>query len=197
LGNITKTTDPIGNVTVSAHDNLGRKISETNAEGGVTKFTFDATGRMSSLTDPVGNKTTWTRNIIGQVSRETVVIDNISRVRYFDYDASGNIIAKYDRNKRVTEWTFDKLNRHTSEIWYDSAQSWRAKKPYKKFTTTYNRKGKIETIQDNDNKFTFDYGVFGNEIKQVQNITGFNKPIEQNFVTDINGLKRMFRFKLL
>ncbi|MDR1925382.1 MAG: hypothetical protein LBQ66_13510, partial [Planctomycetaceae bacterium] len=32
-------------------------------------------------------------------------------------------------------------------------------------------------------------GIFGNEIKQVQTIAGFNKPIEQNFVTDINGLK--------
>jgi hypothetical protein len=81
------------------------------------------------------------------------------------------------------------MNRHTSEIWYDSAQSYRAKKTYKKFTTTYNSKGKIETINNNDNKFAFSYGIFGNEIKQVQNIAGFNKQIEQNFVTDINGLK--------
>ncbi|MDR2704947.1 MAG: hypothetical protein LBC02_04130, partial [Planctomycetaceae bacterium] len=69
--------------------------------------------------------------------------------------------------------------------------TWRSfhenKQPIKKFTTTYNHSGKIATTEDGDNKFTFAYGFFGNEIKQTQNLADLEKRIEFNFVTDING----------
>jgi RHS repeat-associated protein len=186
-GNLIKRTDPLNNSTTFSYDNLNRKISETNAEGGVTTFEYDSVGRMMSLTDPVGNTTSWSYNLLGKVSRERIVIDGVTNIRYFFYDSAGNIVRKIDRDKRVTEWTFDGLNRHTSEIWYDTSKSWLQKTPSKKITTTYNNRGKIESIDDGDSKFTFAYGIFGNEIKQTQNLAGFEKPIEFNFATDING----------
>jgi YD repeat-containing protein len=74
-GNLAKTIDPLGNETNYRYDNLGRKISETNAEGGVTKFAYWHDGQMYSLTDPVGNKTSWVYNFLGRVSRETINLD--------------------------------------------------------------------------------------------------------------------------
>jgi YD repeat-containing protein len=189
LGNVIKTIDSLGGVTHFSHDNLGRKVSEKNAEGGVTKFTYDNVNRMRSLTDPINNTTSWSYNMLGRVSRERVVIDKTACIRFFYYDSEGNLIRKRDRNGRITEWTFDKMNRPTAEIWYENVTSWSQKRPSKKFTTTYNNRGKIESISGGDNKFAFSYGIFGNEIKQTQFLAGFSKPIEQNFVTDINGLK--------
>jgi YD repeat-containing protein len=189
-GNLAKTIDPLGNETNYRYDNLGRKISETNAEGGVTKFVYWHDGQMQSLTDPVGNKTIWIYNLLGRVSREIITLDKKVIARFFYYDANGNIVTKIDRNNRVTSWTYDKLNRPTSEIWHSR---WRSfidnKQPIKKFTTTYNNKGKIESTEDGDNKFTFAYGIFGNEIKQNQNLADLGKPIKFNFVTNINGQK--------
>jgi RHS repeat-associated protein len=190
LGNVVKTIDPLGNATNYRYDNFNRKISETNAEGGVTTFTYHEDGQMKSLTDPVGNTTSWTYNLFGRVSREMVTLDKKMRTRYFYYDVTGNITIKVDRNNRVTSWTYDKLNRPTSEVWHDTWRSFHEnKQPIKKFTTTYNHSGKIASTEDGDNKFTFAYGIFGNEIKQTQNLADLEKPIEFNFTTDTNGLK--------
>ncbi|MDR2344507.1 MAG: hypothetical protein LBE18_00420 [Planctomycetaceae bacterium] len=187
-GNRTKIIDPLGNETIYRYDNLRRKISETNAEGGETKFTYYKDGQMKSLTDPVGNTTSWTYNLLGKVSREIITLDGKFKERLFYYNANGNIVTKIDRNNRVTTWTYDKLNRATSENWYDTWQSFvDNKSPIKNITTKY-QNGKIKSIEDGDSKFTFDYGIFGNEIKEIQNLADFSKPIEFNFVTDINGL---------
>jgi YD repeat-containing protein len=140
------------------------------------------------LTDPVGNTTSWSYNFLGLVSREEIVQNGVRQNRYFYYDGAGNIIRKFDRNSRVTEWTYDGFNRHKTEIWYDTINLWLQKKPSKQFTTTYNNRGKLEFIDDGNSKFTFTYGIFGNKIKEVQKLSGFEKPIEFNFVTNINGL---------
>jgi RHS repeat-associated protein len=117
-----------------------------------------------------------------------ITLDKKMRTRYFYYDVAGNITIKVDRNNRVTSWTYDKLNRPTSEVWHDTWRSFHEnKQPIKKFTTTYNHSGNIATTEDGDNKFTFAYGTFGNEIKQTQNLADLEKPIEFNFVTNING----------
>ncbi|MDR0390499.1 MAG: hypothetical protein LBH59_01225, partial [Planctomycetaceae bacterium] len=189
LGNVIKTTDPLGNETNYRYDNLGRKISETNAEGGITKFTYYSDGQMESLTDPVGNTTSWVYNLFGKVSREIVTLDKKMRARFFCYDANGNITIKVDRNNRVTTWSYDKHARPTSETWYASWRSFAENKtPIKKITTTYNHSGKIAKINDGNNEFNFAYGIFGNKITESQNLMDLAKPIEFNFVTDINGL---------
>ncbi|MDR2168952.1 MAG: hypothetical protein LBP59_02305 [Planctomycetaceae bacterium] len=108
-GNLIKTIAPLGNETNYRYDNLGRKISETNAEGSITKFVYYQDGQMKSLTDPVGNRTSWTYNLIGRVSRETITLDKKLRTRFFYYDANGNITTKLDRNNRLTTWTYNQL----------------------------------------------------------------------------------------
>jgi YD repeat-containing protein len=170
------------------YDNLNRKTSEINAEGGETKYTYDSAGRMKSLTDPVGNTTSWSYNFLGLVSREVIVQNGVRQNHYFYYDGAGNIIRKFDRNGRVTKWTYDGLNRHKTEIWHGTINLWLQKKTSKQFTTTYNDRGKLESIDDGKSKFTFTYGIFGNKIKEVQKLAGFEKPIEFNLVTNINGL---------
>ena len=188
-GNIVRNIDPLGNETQYDYDPLRRKISETNAEGGITKFTYDSAGRMKSLTDPVRNTTRWTHNLLGRIAGEHVVLNGVQHDRLFYYDASGNIITKLDRNGRITTWTFDQLNRPTSETWYADFNSWSQHKKSKQFVTTYNRSGKMSSVDDGDNKFMFTYGLFGNEIKQIQRLSGLNKPVEFNYTTDILGLK--------
>jgi YD repeat-containing protein len=124
IENLTKRICVFRNETINRYDNLNRKISEINAEGGETNFTYDLVGRMKSLTDPVGDTTSWSYNLLGRVSREEIVINGIRQNRYFYYNGAGNIIRKFDRNGRVTEWTYDGLNRPKYEIWYDTINLW-------------------------------------------------------------------------
>lgn len=189
VGNLIKTIDPLGNETRFAYDNLRRKNGEENAEGGVASFTYDSEGRMVSLTDPVGNTTSWTFGMSGRIVAEHIKIDGIRHDRLFFYDASNNIVSKVDRNGRITEYTFDKLNRHTSEIWFDDYRTWKEQAPSKVFKATYNRAGKMVTMDDGDNRFEFTYGIFGQEIHQKQTLGGLEKPVEFAFQTDISGLR--------
>ncbi|MGL4941572.1 MAG: RHS repeat-associated core domain-containing protein, partial [Thermoguttaceae bacterium] len=196
LGNLVKTIDPLGHETRFAYDNLRRKIGEKNAEGGVTRFRYDSEGRMLSLTDPVDNTTSWIFGMNGRIAAEHITIDGVQHNRQFFYDASNNIVSKTDRNGRITAYTFDKLNRHTSEIWYDDYAALQEKKPSKVFKTTYNRAGKMATMDDGDNKFEFTYGVFGNEINQKQTLAGLEKPLEFEYATDISGLRTQYSAKV-
>jgi YD repeat-containing protein len=107
-------TDPLGDVTTYAYDNLYRRVSTTQPDpdaGGalsapVTSFSYDAAGNMTSLTDPVGNVTSWVFDAHNRAIEET---NELSDTRYFEYDVAGNLIEKTDRNGLVTEFTYDNL----------------------------------------------------------------------------------------
>ncbi len=195
-GNLVSAIDPLGHETQYAYDHLGRKIGEKNAEGGVTRFSYDNDGRMTSLTDPVGNTTAWDFGMNGRVAEEHVTIDGVTLSRTFLYDASDNIVQKIDRNGRVTEFAFDKLNRPISETWYDNAEALKAKKPVKTFRTTYNRAGKMATMEDGENNFEFSYNCFGQEIGQKQSLAGLDMPVAFEYSTDILGLRTEYTAKL-
>ena len=59
---ITETTDPLGNKSITGHDEVGRVISETNPTGETVGYTYDAAGNQTEVFDPTGkrvNKTTY------------------------------------------------------------------------------------------------------------------------------------------
>ena len=103
-------------VTNYAYDYLNRLSSTTDALSGVTSFTYDLNNRLTNLRDPVNNDTTWAYDNAGRVTMETNELNN---TRSFFHDAAGNLTRKKDRNERVTQYTFDDLDRMTAEKWLD------------------------------------------------------------------------------
>jgi RHS repeat-associated protein len=117
------TPDPDGaggvaaSVTSYAYDYLDRLASTTDPLSGVTSFTYDLMGRLTNLRDPVNNDTAWAYDNAGRVTMETNELNN---TRSFYHDAAGNLTRKKDRNERVTQYTFDDLDRMTAEKWLTS-----------------------------------------------------------------------------
>ena len=117
------TPDPDGaggvaaSVTNYAYDYLNRLASTTDALSGATSFTYDLNNRLTNLRDPVNNDTAWAYDNAGQVTMETNELNN---TRSFFHDAAGNLTRKKDRNERVTQYTFDDLDRMTAEKWLTS-----------------------------------------------------------------------------
>jgi YD repeat-containing protein len=117
------TPDPDGaggvaaSVTTYAYDYLDRLASTTDPLSGVTSFTYDLMGRLTNLRDPVNNDTAWAYDNAGRVTMETNELNN---TRSFYHDAAGNLTRKKDRNERVTQYTFDDLDRMTAEKWLTS-----------------------------------------------------------------------------
>jgi RHS repeat-associated protein len=125
LDQVTSVTTPdpdgAGGVTASvtsyAYDYLNRLSSTTDPLSGSTTFTYDLMGRLTNLRDPVNNDTAWAYDNGGRVTMETNELNN---TRSFWHDAAGNLTRKKDRNERVTQYTFDDLDRMTAEKWLTS-----------------------------------------------------------------------------
>ncbi|MGI8980411.1 MAG: reverse transcriptase domain-containing protein, partial [Pirellulaceae bacterium] len=120
------TPDPDGtggvtaSVTTYAYDYMNRLASITDPLGTITSktwFTYDLMGRLINLRDPVNNDTSWAFDNAGRVTMETNELNN---TRSFYHDAAGNLTRKKDRNERVTQYTFDDLDRMTAEKWLTS-----------------------------------------------------------------------------
>ena len=68
------------------------RMRVTDAEGATTRFEVDALGRVIEIIDPV-------------------IESPVDRTDRFVYDQAGNLIQRTDRLSRVTQFSYDSLNR--------------------------------------------------------------------------------------
>lgn len=92
----------LGKVTTYRHDEVGNKLSQTDAQGRITSWDYDNAGRIISRTLPVS----------------TVANPQTER---FAYDLIGNRISHTDFNGKQTRWDYDNLNRPYKETRTDGS----------------------------------------------------------------------------
>jgi len=117
-GLVTTTTDPLGKITVSTADGLGRTVHLTHGTKSSETF-FSSTGLPFLTVDPMGRES---RMVYDGAGRETKVLaaDPVSGlatgtgspVSETLYDGNGNIIARIDPLGRRTDFEFDSRNRN-------------------------------------------------------------------------------------
>ena len=128
-GSPTSTTDPVGNVTTTAYDNLGRLTTEVlPGETGVGA-SIPATTNTTTYDDldntlieaeswtPVGGGSLVTRtttHVYDTVNRETSITDGAGTTTDTTHDAAGNAV-EVDAGGSVTQSAFDGLGRLVSE----------------------------------------------------------------------------------
>ena len=79
-------------VTSYGYDEVGERISQTDANNHTTLFAYDQLGRRSSRTLPAGGTS-----------------------EAYAYDAAGNLKSKTDFNGHTTTYTYDNMNRLQSK----------------------------------------------------------------------------------
>ena len=152
FGQVTRSEDELGRITLITFDRRGLPISLTDPLGAVTHFAFDANGRLTSLTDPAGNVTQYEFDSFGNLVRK---IDPLGLVTAYDYDALNRLVRLTDRNARLTEYTYDSVGNLTTERWLTNGSVVR------ETTSTYDEAGNLLTIQDPDSRYTFTYDELG------------------------------------
>jgi RHS repeat-associated protein len=115
--NPTAAFGTLGKVTSYSYDELGNKLSQTDAQGRVTKWDYDNAGRIISRTLP----------------NHTTANPQIER---FAYDLVGNRVSHTDFNGKQTRWDYDSLNRPFKETRADGTT----------LTTTFTDSGAVNTI---------------------------------------------------
>ncbi|MBI2838609.1 MAG: carboxypeptidase regulatory-like domain-containing protein [Acidobacteria bacterium] len=91
-GDLTSTTDPLGNAATMTYDAKGQPVAVTDAEGAVTRYEYDSRGNRTKTIDPLGRETTMT------------------------YDAAGNMVALTNPAGKLGRWEYDSMGRVTKVI---------------------------------------------------------------------------------
>ncbi|MFE0777313.1 RHS repeat domain-containing protein, partial [Streptomyces sp. NPDC058861] len=114
FGEQTETSDPLGNVTVTAYDAEGRETSTTlppytppGASAPVTAtswFEYDRLGLLKAEVDEFGNRTAYTYTQLGE---KASVTDPRSGVTTYTYDANGDELSATRPNGARQETTWD------------------------------------------------------------------------------------------
>ncbi|MFJ2566940.1 LamG-like jellyroll fold domain-containing protein [Streptomyces sp. NPDC087568] len=118
FGEVTETSDPLGNVTVTAYDAEGQETSTKypnyTPPGSSAPITatawneYNKLGQVKAEVDPLGNRTTYTYTQLGDVASVTEPGGGKST---FTYDTNGDLLAATRPNGARQESTWDYLGR--------------------------------------------------------------------------------------
>ena len=124
-GQVTKTTDPLGNSTTDTYDRDGNlasvtdddghttnyiynlddeQVEVTQADGDVLRTTYNADGEVSSDTDGNGHVTSYTYDPLGHEATGT---NPDGRMTKYTYDGAGNLLSTTAPDGQVTKMTYD------------------------------------------------------------------------------------------
>jgi len=106
--NITRYLDAAGHETRYEYDALGRKLSETDAQGNQQCFAYDEMGHLVDYRDAQGRRQTWEYHPSGLPLSYR---DGLGQMWHYGYDRRLNLVSQTDPdgNKTKFEYNFEAL----------------------------------------------------------------------------------------
>lgn len=157
-GNVTESTDPVGNVeytydsngkpaTVSTgsttvtmdYDDVGNQTSLDDPDAGETTYEYDALGRVTSQEDARGKTVTTSYDVFGRTMSES--IDGVTTS--YSYGSTGNEVMRLTREETGgcrTDYTHDSFGRIATETRYIPGESALT------FSYTYDSDGNLSEV---------------------------------------------------
>ncbi|MER8098204.1 RHS repeat-associated core domain-containing protein [Streptomyces goshikiensis] len=103
-GNPTKVTDPLGGVTTTAYDALGKVVGRKDADGRTTSYGCDDLDQLTKVTAPDGAVTAYGHDKLGNLTERT---DANGHVTAYGYDAVHRLTSVTDPLGRKTTYAYD------------------------------------------------------------------------------------------
>lgn len=194
-GNLLTMTDPVSEqrglpyTVKNEYDALGRKISETNANGVITLYTLDDAGNATSVT----------------VKKHSEAAEK--QLKGYTYDLAGRLLSETDANGNVVEYGYNALGKQrkvtfsgdatieAGEVWFQYDE--KGNLTYKKDTTgkveknTYDNQGRVLTFtrekEDGTETITLSYRYDKNGNKRYE--TDGNNVTRENVYDELNRLE--------
>jgi RHS repeat-associated protein len=196
-GQVTRSSDALGNWTSYEYDGAGRRTKVNSPTGAVTQNTYDAAGNLTAVIDAAGNITrhyydagnhrtetqfadgTRTSIIYDELGRRTATIDPEGKTTRYIYDEAGRLAAVFDAAQQATSFAYDELGRQTAQIDAEGRKtSYTYNTAGQRATRTlpggqtesyaYNPDGSLASKTDfNGETVTFTYDGFGRLIAQT------------------------------
>lgn len=110
-GNMTKLTDPKGNITLFEYDALDRLVKVTDALGNATDYDYNRLGNLKLTRQYQNSKILATSKSYDERGLLTSEQPPAGNPYYYTYDAAGNMKKFYYPTGKVIDMTYDALNR--------------------------------------------------------------------------------------
>jgi RHS repeat-associated protein len=148
-GNITEMKNAKGDITKYEYDNFNRLIAVITPLGNRTEYSYLPTGELVEVKDPEGNKTTFNYDELGRLASK---VDPLGNTVNLEYDANGNVTRETDPNGNVKLFEYDKLNQLVKKSLPDNL-----------YEMSYDIRGNIDAIRNNESEISFDYTIVNGE----------------------------------
>jgi RHS repeat-associated protein len=198
----------------TAYDELGRRVSETDASHRTKRYGYDLLGRLRHVIDFAGQATKFDYDELGNQLSQTDANDHTTRYSYdnagrrltrtlplgqqevLGYDDAGNLESRRDFNGKITSYSYDAMNRLRFKVPDPSLGE-----PTIQFT--YNNNGQRETMQDATGTTVYGYDGRG-QLYARQTPFGTlsyaywpNGSLKQMWSSNANGINSSFGYDTL
>ncbi|WP_433272636.1 RHS repeat-associated core domain-containing protein [Actinosynnema sp. CS-041913] len=102
LGQLKKSTDPVGNQWTFSYDFLGRKTSQTDPDAGASSTTYDLAGQILTTTDARGTTLAFTYDVLGRKTAEYADSTSGTMLASWSYDNAINGVGLPGYTTRYT-----------------------------------------------------------------------------------------------
>ena len=188
-GNVKKRIDTANRETLYDYDTAHRLIKTTDALNKATQFEYNNRSQMTKVRDALNQEYVFTYDPLGRQLSQTRAGTTMS----YEYDAVGNRTKRIDYTSRVTDYTFDNLNR-LSQITYNTptpvvytytynalSQMLTAANPDATLTYTYDNVTRQSSVQENYSGNILRYVFDGNNNRTQLKL---NKTVHANYIYD-------------
>ena len=159
-GNLTKTTDALGNAVEITYDCNHQKTSVKDANGNITEYKYNGNMKKVQIKYPDGKTDEYEYD---PEDRLIGIIDQIKRKTIFSYDDGGRKIATMLPDGALLEYRYDKVGNIEAEINPKLAI----------VNKTYDENGNVLSITDNDDKITrYEYDARNRPVKKTDAVGG-------------------------
>ena len=152
MGNVTRTTDALGNSVTNTYNDMGQLLTVTDALGRVTAYEYDLWGNVIKVTR---NNSVIQTSEYDNKGRLLKTADASGIYEEYAYDNKGNIIAFKDKSGAITTYTYDDMYRLLSKQTGSLSVSY-----------TYDSLGNILTMTDSTGTTEYEY-YYNNLLKSV------------------------------
>ncbi|MET4571294.1 RHS repeat-associated protein [Stenotrophomonas rhizophila] len=121
VGNMLETENPVGTISKSTYDGVGRPTRQIDDLGGINaemRYEYAANGQVERVVDPKGLATTYAYDGFGQLVTQTSPDTGITQ---FTYDRLGNTLTRTDARGVTAQYEYDAIGRTAAVRFADPA----------------------------------------------------------------------------
>ncbi len=174
VGNQTRITDTLGNVTLTEYDDLNRQIAAIDPLGNVTRYGYDSLGRQTVVTDADGVAIYSDYDALGRLAATR---DDLGNVTHYTYDEQGRQSVVTDANGVARRSEYDALGRLVGNVANDNPDASPDFQTNVRTGYGYDALGRREVVTDAN----------GHVARSVYDVTG-------RLVTEIDPLGNLTRY---